>query len=160
MRRQTYFAVFLAVIAAVTVTILLWPRVRDVRRIVRPEGEFIVVKDKYAIVILSPAMMNRTFGPKWDHLSLFYGLNRGVTPDGERAAIASSPLRPLAKGIPVLIISGGEWRDLIVPIYALETRQQTTLSVDIADGSVTVLASSQPRVGNPHVSSDGRLFFQ
>jgi hypothetical protein len=131
-----------------------------VRRIVRPEGEMLLVKDRYAMVILSPEMMRRTFGPKWDELSLFYGSNRGLTESGERAALASSPFRQLAKGSPVLVFSGDQWSDLIAPVYALETHQQATFAIDTTKGSIRVLISAQPRSGTPEVTADGHLFFR
>ena len=131
----------------------------DVRRVVRPEGEFILVKGKYSIVILSPEIMSRTFGAKWDRLSLFYGSNRGLVEGGKRAALASSPLRPMAKGTPVLIFSGDEWPDLIVPIYALETRQQASFAIDTTTASITVLRPTVLRAGSPQLTADGRLFF-
>lgn len=159
-RRILTLALLVVIVLAAAAATLLWSRSRDVRRIVRPEGEFVLVKGKYAMVILSPEMMKRTFGPRWDHLSLFYGSNRGVTEDGERAALAPSPLRPLAKGTPVLIFSGDEWSDLIAPVYALETRQQATFAIDTTQGLVTVIDAARPRAGDPHLSPDGRLFFQ
>ena len=158
-RRNAVLATLVVIVVAAAAATLLWSRSRDVRRIVRPEGEFVLVKGKYAIVILSPEMMKRTFGPDWDHLSLFYGSNRGVTEDGERAALAPSPLRPLAKGTPVLIFSGDEWSDLIAPVYALETRQQATFAIDTTKPSVIVIGATRSRAGEPHLTPEGRLFF-
>lgn len=148
-----------AIAVTAAVTTLVWSRSRDVRRVVRPEGEFILIKGKYAMVILSPETMKRAFGPEWDHLSLFYGSNRGLTEGGERAALASSPLRPLAKGAPVLIFSGDEWSDLVAPMYALETRRQAIFAIDTTKGSVTIINGALPRAGDPQLTPDGRLFF-
>ncbi len=159
-RRFLVVASLVVIVFAAAAAMLLWSRSRDVRRIVRPEAEFILVRGKSTMVILSPDMMKRTFGPEWDHLSLYYGSNRGLTERGERVALATSPLRPLAKGAPVLIISGDEWTDLIVPVYALETRQQATFAIDTTKGSVTVVDAARPRAGDPHLSPDGRLFFR
>ena len=146
--------------ALIALTFTACNRSGSVRRIVSPEGEMLLVKGRYAVVIPSPDVMRRTFGPKWDELSLFYGSNRGLTNSGEWAALASSPLRSLAKGAPVLIFSGDEWNDLIAPMYALETRQQATFAIDTMKGSIRVLIPARTRAGTPQVTADGHLFFR
>jgi hypothetical protein len=147
-------------VALIAPTFTACNRSGSVRRVVTAEGEMLLVKDRYAMIILSPDMMRRTFGPKWDELSLFYGSNRGLTSTGERAALASSPFRSVAKGAPVLVFSGDAWSDLIAPIYALETRQQATFAIDTTKGSIRVLTPAQTRAGTPEVTADGHLFFR
>jgi hypothetical protein len=153
-------ALFVVTAALIALTFTACDRSGSVRRIVSPEGEMLLVKDRYAMVILSPNVMRRTFGPKWDELSLFYGSNRGLTNSGERAAFASSPFRSLAKSSPVLIFSGDKWSDLIAPMYALETRQQATFAIDTTKGSIRILIPAQTRAGTPEVTADGHLFFR
>jgi hypothetical protein len=131
-----------------------------VTRIVKPEGEILIVKDRYTLIILSKDIMRQTFGPNWHQLSLFYGSNRAITQDGERAMVTSLPLRPLAKGAPILVISGDKWPDLIVPVYALESRKQAIFAVDTVKGSIAVLHPAELRRGEPTHSPDGRLFFR
>lgn len=126
-------------------------------RVVTPEGELLTVKGKYTLILLSDETMRRTFGPEWHRLSLFYGSNRAITQDGERSMVTAD-LRPLAKGTSILLISGSDWPDLIIPVYALETRKQAMLYVDTMRPSIKV-ASPQPRRGEPMLSPDGHLFF-
>lgn len=131
-----------------------------VRRVVTAEAEILSVNNEYTIVILSPAFLVNTFGPNWYQLNLFYGSNRATNDHGERGALASSPLRPLAKGSPILVFPGDQWSDLIVPVYALETRQQATLAIDTTKGSVGVLSPAKARGGVPEVSANGRLLLR
>jgi hypothetical protein len=123
-----------------------------------PEGELISVKGKYTLVLLSDDVMRRTFGDQWHRLSLFYGSNRGIDEHGQRGMI-TSPLRPLAKGTSLLVISGDEWSDLVVPIYAMESRQQAVFLIDTVHPRIEVSAP-QPRPGEPMLSPEGRLFFR
>jgi hypothetical protein len=129
-----------------------------VQRRVLPEGELISVKGKYTLILLSDEVMRRAFGTEWHRLSLFYGSNRAINERGERGMI-TSPLRPMGKGTSVLVISGDEWPDLVVPIYALETRKQALFYIDTVRPSIEVRAA-QTRAGEPMVSPEGRLFFR
>lgn len=128
-------------------------------RITGPAAEMLVVRGQYTVVILSPSTMQRAFGPSWSQLSLFYGSNRGLTARGERAMLATSPLRPLAKGSPILVFSGDAWPDLIAPVYALETRQQAVFAIDTIKGTVTLLPPVAIRPGAPMITPEGRLVF-
>jgi hypothetical protein len=130
----------------------------NVTRAVTPEGELLSVKGKYTLILLSDETMRRTFGPEWHRLTLYYGSNRAVAQDGERSMVTAD-LRPLAKGTSILLISGSDWRDLLIPVYALETRQQAMFYVDTTRPSIKV-DPPQPRRGEPMLSPDGRLFFR
>lgn len=129
-----------------------------VKRLVTPEGELISVKGRYTLILLSNDTMRRTFGPEWHKLSLFYSSNRAITQDGERSMITED-MRPIAKGMSILVISGSDWPDLIIPMYALETRKQAMLYVDTVRPSITV-KSAESRRGEPMLSADGLLFFR
>lgn len=134
--------------------------VRAPRRIVTPDAEILRVRGEYAVVMLAPATMSRGFGPRWRELSLFYGVNRALV-DGKPAMLNSStPLRPLAKGTPVLVISGDAWTDLLVPMYALETRTGVLFHIDLTRGEVTVESAARPSTRVPELTPDGRLFFR
>lgn len=123
-----------------------------------PEGELLSVKGKYTLILLSDDIMRRTFGPEWHRLSLFYSSNRAIDERGQRGMI-TSPLRPLAKGSSILVISGDDWPDLIVPIYVLESRKQATFFIDTTRPSIKV-RPPEPRPGEPLLSPEGRLFFR
>lgn len=130
-----------------------------ISRVDRAEGEILTIKGKYTLVILSPGIMRQTFGPEWQRLSLFYRSNRAITQDGERAMV-SAPMRPLAKGAPILVISGDDWPDLIVAVYALEKRKQAILSINTVEGVIRVLQPTGPRSGEPTLATDGSLVFR
>lgn len=131
----------------------------DVRRVANPEGEVLTVKDKYTLIILSQDSMRRVFGPEWHQHSLFYRSNRAITEDGQRAMITSD-LRPLGKSAPILVISGDDWPDLIVHMYALETRRQAIFTIDTIKGTIAVPGPAKVRPGEPMFSPDGHLFFR
>jgi hypothetical protein len=134
-------------------------RPRGVVRVVTAEGEILTVDGQYTLVVLSQDVMRQTFGPDWHRLSLFYGSNRAITQDGQRGMI-DSPLRPLAKGTPILVISGDDWSDLIVPIYALEQRKQAIFAIDTIKGTIKLNSSPGLRGGEPMVTPEGRLLFR
>jgi hypothetical protein len=129
-----------------------------VKRVVTAEGELLTVDAKYTLILLSDETMRRTFGPEWHRLNLFYGSNRAITQDGERGMVTGN-LRPLAKGTSILLISGSDWRDLIIPVYALETRKQATFYVDTVQPSIKS-DSPQTRRGEPTLTPEGQLFFR
>jgi hypothetical protein len=141
-------------------TMLACAKSGDVRRVASTEGEVLTVKGKYTLIILSQDTMRRVFGSEWHQHSIFYRSNRAITQDGERSAIAPSPLRPLAKGAPILVISGDDWPDLLVHMYELETRKQATFAIDTVKGTISVPGPAELRPGEPMFSPDGHLFFR
>jgi hypothetical protein len=153
-------AIAACVVAIAAAAFAVSTRGRGPRRIVTPEAEMIRVRGEYAIVIVRPATMARAFGPQWDRLTLFYGTNRAITGNGQRAMVSASPLRPLAKGTPMLVISGDDWDDLLVPVYALETRRMALFAVDLTAGTVTLRQPARLRGGVPQLTPEGRLFFR
>jgi hypothetical protein len=135
-------------------------RWREVTRATTPQGEILSVRDQYTLIILSQDTMSQAFGPNWHQFNLFYGTNRAITQDGERAMVSSRPLRPLAKATPILVISGDRWPDLLVSVYALEPRQQAMFAIDTVKGSIRLLPKTESRLGEPIVAADGSLVFR
>jgi len=140
-------------------TMLACARPGDVRRVASADGEILTVKGKYTLVILSQDTMRRVFGSNWYQHSLFYRSNRAITQDGERSMITTN-LRPLGKAAPILVISGDDWPDLIVHIYAFETRRQAIFAIDTVKGTITVPGPAELRPGEPMLSPDGHLLFR
>lgn len=131
----------------------------DVARVASSEGEILTIDGQYTLIILSPDVMRKAFGADWHSLSLFYGSNRAITQDGERSMI-DAPFRPLAKGAPILVISGDGWPDLVVPIYALEQRKMAIFTIDTVKGTISLRGRAELRPGEPMFSPDGHLFFR
>jgi hypothetical protein len=149
---------FLRALAVATIFAAACNDSGGMKRVVTPEGELLSVKGKYTLILLSDETMRHTFGPEWHRLNLFYGSNRAITQDGERSMVTGN-LRPLAKGTSILLISGSGWRDLIIPVYALETRKQAIVYVDTVQPSIKI-EPPQSRRGEPTLSPDGQLFFR
>jgi hypothetical protein len=152
--RARIIAVLLAAVLTVACN-----RSGDVARVVSAEGEILTIDGQYTLIVLSQDVMRQAFGSDWHRLSLFYGSNRAITQDGERSMI-DSPLRPLAKGAPILVISGDDWPDLVVPVYALERRKMAIFVIDTVKGTISLRGRAELRPGEPMFSPDGHLFFR
>lgn len=140
-------------------TMLACSKSGDVKRVATADGEILTVKGKYTLIILSQDTMRRVFGSDWHQHSFFYRSNRAITQDGERGMITSD-LRPLGKAAPILIISGDDWPDLVVHMYALETRRQAVFAIDTIKGTISVPGPAELRPGEPMLSPDGHLMFR
>jgi hypothetical protein len=103
--------------------------------------------------------MRRVFGSTWRHQSFYYRSNRAITRDGERGMITSN-LRPLGKAAPILLISGDDWPDLLVHMYALESRRQAIFAINTVEGTISVPGPAELRPGEPMLSPDGQLLFR
>ena len=105
------------------------------RYVVTKQAEFIHLGHS-SVVILAGSTVREMFGPKANELTLSYGFNRMVTETGERA-ITRSGLIPMSRSVRALFFSGDDWPDLIVPVYASETRQQVILHIDLETHTLT-----------------------
>lgn len=121
------------------------------------EAEIITVRGEYALVLPTPSTMERLFGADWHRQSLFYRYNRALAASGQPIAVTTSPMLPLAKGSPVLVISGDEWPDLICSVASLEKMSMATLHIDLRRGSFSATAPAIPLRGVPETTPDGRL---
>ena len=139
--------------------LLACARSGDVKRVATVDGEILTVRDRYTLIILSEDTMRRVFGSTWRHQSFYYRSNRAITRDGERGMITSN-LRPLGKAAPILLISGDDWPDLLVHMYALESRRQAIFAINTVEGTISVPGPAELRPGEPMLSPDGQLLFR
>lgn len=130
------------------------PRVTLLRS---PEADIIRVNSEYALILPSTRLMERAFGSRWREASIFYGFNRALAPNGERVAVDGGPYRPLAKGHPVMQVSGDDWTDLSLYLIALEPSRETTLDVNLRAGSVALREVQPHRPKASRVDAEGRL---
>ena len=100
--------------------------------------------------------MQSAFGPDWASQSLFYSSNRGITEGGAAAILSSRPRFPLAKGSPVLLISGTGWPDLYCGVYSLERKQIVGLKINLALNTIVADAAT-PALEPPELRPNGTL---
>lgn len=131
----------------------------DVRRVVRPEAEFLIVDDEYALILLKPEFLTSLFGNSWHTHQLFYGTNRGMFPGGVKAAVSSSALLPMAKGTPIIVVSGTRWPDLVCVIFSMDAEKQVVLAIDVEKPAIRVASRPSARKGSPTITKEGRLLF-
>jgi hypothetical protein len=111
-------------------------------------------------LVLQPDFIQGAFGPSWGEQQICYGTNRAVTTEGPAIVNSQTPLRPLAKGSPVLLLSGVDWEDLRVPMYALEGRQRVHLSVDLQRAPIELVGPPSPDDRETFVTPEGHLAFR
>lgn len=124
------------------------------RYVVTDDAEFVHL-GKNSIVILSPRSVKRMFGARGGELTLFYGSNRMLTDSGERA-IVRAPLIPMSRSVRALFFSGDDWVDLVVPVHALETKEQVLLRINLQANELTVGQRSMVRARHS-IGADGTL---
>lgn len=150
--------VVLLVIVAGVVGYLAGARSENCRYVVTHDAEFIHL-GKTSIVILSPEAVARMFGARSGNLTLFYGSNRMLTDGGERAMVRS-PLLPMSRAVRALFFSGDDWPDLLVPVHALETKEQVLVRINLRTHEVQVGERRSIAQAKHTVRSDGTLVVQ
>jgi hypothetical protein len=125
------------------------------RYVVTDDAEFVHL-GKNSIVILSPNTVKRMFGPRAGALTLFYGSNRMLTDTGQ-SAIVRSPLLAMSRSVRALFFSGDDWRDLLVPVHALETKEQVLLRINLQTHEIVVGQIRSMAHARHSVSADGTL---
>jgi hypothetical protein len=130
-------------------------RSRNCRCVVTRDAEFIHLRTN-AIVILSPEIVTRMFGTRARELTLFYGSNRMLTEDGE-SAIVKGPLLPMSRVVRAMFFSGDEWPDLLVPVHALETKEEVLVRVNLRTDEVRIDGRRKMSQATYTVAPDGTL---
>ena len=124
------------------------------------QADVIQIRGEYTIVVPRSTFMESTFGSDWASQTLFFGSNRGDSSTGERAALVSSPLKPLPKGDPVFIFSGTDWPDLVCSVYSLERKRFVSLSINLQAHTLSSDQPTTPLHGAPLLLPNGKLGFQ
>lgn len=133
-------------------------RSRDCRYVVTNDAEFVHL-GSHAIIILSPETVTRMFGARASELTLFYGSNRMLTNTGEEATVRS-PLLPMSRSVRALFLSGDDWADLLVPVHALETKEQVLLRINLAEHELVIGERRTLAQSIYKVAADGTLLLQ
>lgn len=100
------------------------------------EADFVSVRGEYVLVLPSDRLMTELVGPTWAEQTLFYRCDRGISQDGKGVVSSNGSFEPLAKGRPSFRVSGDNWTDLGISIFALESRKQVVVRVNLRSGAI------------------------
>lgn len=125
----------------------------------RGNADFFIVSGEYSLVLLHEQFLNETFGQHWKLESLYYGCNRALNEARREVSTTTSTLFPLAKGAPILTISGSDWSDLSCVVFSTESRWQALLEIDLRKSTVSTVGLVSTRTGGFQILQDGRLAF-
>ncbi len=125
------------------------------RYVVTDQAEFIHLGHS-SVVILSTHSLSRIFGANVKNQTLYYGVNRVLTETGERAII-QAPLLPMSPSVRALFLSGDNWPDLSVRLYALEKREEVTLQINLQRDTLALTERHKVSESAPAENSDGTI---
>lgn len=156
MRRSLFIGIALCI--AVAGGYLCGRKATGCRYVVTNQAEFVHLHHS-SIVILGSNTMTQMFGEHTPQLTLFYGFNRIITDKGERA-IVRSPLVPMGRSVRALFLSGDDWPDLLVPVYAVERQEQVLLGIDLQRHRIVIRDRRDVSHAKRNETPDGRIVFE